>query len=134
MLIRESFYEETDVFGRPNTVHTEAAAGTGAILKSISGFIVFGFLIYSLYFTGCYELTIFKGILAFFVLAMFIGFTSMIPFGTTFAPIIFEWWWHNSPFWDFTTAAWIVTGISMAANLLVVFGTGLSREKIKNTH
>ena len=75
MLIRDSFYEETEVFGRPNTVHTEAAAGTGAILKSISGFIVFGFLIYSLYFTGYYELTIFKGILTFVVLAMFIGFT-----------------------------------------------------------
>jgi hypothetical protein len=112
----------------------EAAAGTGAILKSRSGFIVFGFLIYSLYFTGYYELTIFKGILAFVVLAMFIGFTSMIPFGTTFAPIIFEWWWHDIPFWDFTTAAWIVTGISMAANLLVVFGAGLSQGKIKNTH
>jgi hypothetical protein len=105
----------------------EAAVGTGAILKSISGFIVFGFLIYSLYFTGHYELTIIKGILALVVLSIFIGFTSMIPFGTTFAPLLFEWWWHEISFSDFTTAAWVVTGISMAANILLVTGIGLSR-------
>lgn len=103
----------------------DAVAGTGAILKSVSGLIVFGFLIYSLYFTGYYELTIFKGILAFIVLSIFIGFTSMFLFGTTFAPILFEWWWHDIPFWDFTTAAWVVTGISMAANILFVAGIGL---------
>ena len=27
MLIRESFYEEIEVFGQPNTVHTETARG-----------------------------------------------------------------------------------------------------------
>lgn len=107
----------------------DALTGTGAILKSVSGFIVFGFLIYSLYFTGYYELTIFKGILAFVVLSMFIGFTSMIPFGTTFAPILFEWWWHDISFWDFTTAAWVVTGISIAANVLLVTGLGLSERQ-----
>lgn len=103
----------------------DAVGGTGAILKSVSGLIVFSFLIYSLYFTGYYELTMFKGILAFVVLSIFIGFTSMIPFGTTFSPILFEWWWHDISFWDFTAAAWVVTGISMAANILLVVGIGL---------
>lgn len=107
----------------------DAVAGTGAILKSVSGLIVFGFLIYSLYFTGYYELTIFKGIIAFVALSIFIGFTSMIPFGTTFAPILFEWWWHDIVFWDFTTAAWVVTSISMAANVLLVIGIGLSQRQ-----
>ncbi len=108
---------------------SDAVAGTGAILKAASGFIVFGFLIYILYFTGHYELTIFKGIIAFIVLSIFIGFTSMFPFGTTLAPILFEWWWHDIPFWDFTTAAWVVTGISMAANILLVAGIGLAERE-----
>lgn len=106
-----------------------AVEGTGALLKAVSGFIVFGFLIYSLYFTGYYELTFFRGILAFVALSIFIGFTSMIPFGTTFAPLLFEWWWHDIPFWDFTTAAWVVTGISMVANVLLVAGIGLSQKQ-----
>ena len=105
----------------------EAVVGTGVILKSVSGLIVFWFLIYSLYFTGYYELTIFKGIIAFIALSFFIGFTSMIPFGTTFSPILFEWWWHDTSFWDFTTVAWVVTGISMTANILFVAGIGLSQ-------
>ncbi len=100
----------------------EAVAITGVILKSVSGLIVSGFLIYSLYFTGYYELTIFKGILAFIAMSIFTYYTSMIPFGTTFAPILFEWWWHDIPFWDFTTAAWVVTGISMVANVLIAAG------------
>lgn len=106
---------------------SDAIAGTGTILKSVSGLIVFGFLIYSMYFTGHYELSIFKGILAFIILSIFVGFTSMIPFGTTFAPILFEWWWHDISFWDFTTPAWIVTGISMVANVLLVVSIGLSK-------
>lgn len=101
--------------------------GTGAIIKSVSGLIVFGFLIYSMYFTGYYELSVFKGILAFIALSIFVGFTSMIPFGTTFSPILFEWWWHDIPFWDFTTPAWIVTIISMVANVLILAGIGLSQ-------
>jgi hypothetical protein len=53
----------------------------------------------------------------------------MIPFGTTFAPILFEWWWHDISFWDFTTPAWVVTGISMVANVLLVAGFGLAQAK-----
>ena len=108
---------------------SEAIVGTGAMLKSVSGIVVFGFLVWSMYFTGHFELGIFRGILAFIVLSFFIGFTSMIPFGTTFAPILFEWWWHDVPFWDFSTPAWVVTGISMAANILLVIGIGLSQNK-----
>lgn len=108
---------------------SEAVTGTGALLKSVSGLIVFGFLIYSMYFTGHYELGFFKGIVAFIVLGIFVGFTSMIPFGTTFAPILFEWWWHDIAFWDFTTPAWVITGISMVANVLLVAGIGLSQAR-----
>jgi hypothetical protein len=97
-----------------------AIAGLGGVLKAISGFVVFGFLIWSMYFTGSYELTFFKGILAFVVLSIFVGFTSMIPFGTTLAPILFEWWWHDVRFWEFSAAAWVVTGVSMIANILLL--------------
>jgi len=97
-----------------------AIAGLGAALKAVSGLVVFGFLIWSMYFTGSYELTVFKGVVAFVLLSLFTGFTSMIPFGTTFAPILFEWWWHDVPFWHFSTAAWATTGISMVANVLVL--------------
>jgi len=107
----------------------QTISATGALLKSISGFAVFVFLIYSLYFTGNYELSIFRGILAFVALAFFIGFLSMIPFGTTFAPILFEWWWHQIPFWDFSTAAWIVTAVSMVANILRVIGLMVSQRQ-----
>jgi hypothetical protein len=95
-------------------------AGLGGVLKAISGFAVFGFLIWSMYFTGSYELTFFKGILAFVALSVFVGFTSMVPFGTTFSPILFEWWWHDARFWEFSTAAWVVTGVSMVANILLL--------------
>ncbi len=97
-----------------------AIAELGGALKAISGIVVFGFLIWSMYFTGNYELTFFKGLLAFVALSIFVGFTSMVPFGTTFSPILFEWWWHDVSFWNFSTAAWVVTGISMAANVLIL--------------
>lgn len=95
-------------------------AGLGGALKASSVLMVFGFLIWSMYFTGSYELTFFTGILAFVALSIFTGFTSMVPFGTTFAPILFEWWWHDVPFWGFSTAAWGITGISMVANVLLL--------------
>jgi hypothetical protein len=106
---------------------SDAVAALGMILKSVSSLIVLGFLVYSMYFTGDYDLGFFKGVLAFIALSFFVGFTSMVPFGTTFAPILFEWWWHDIPFWDFTTPAWVITGISMLANVLVVAGLGLSK-------
>jgi hypothetical protein len=102
--------------------------GAGAILKNIAGLIVFIFLVYSLYFTGSFELTIFKGILGIVLLLIFCVTSSMIPFGITFAPIIFEWWFHDIPFWEFTTGAWVVTGISMTANILLIAGI-FSREE-----
>ena len=89
-------------------------------LKSVSGIIVFGFLIYSLYFTGDYEVTIFMGIFAFIFLCIFIHITSKIPFVSTLSPILFEWFWHDIPFWKFTTAAWIVVGITVVTNILGV--------------
>lgn len=104
-------------------------SGSGAILKTLSGFIVFGFLVYSLYFNGTYHLSFLKGVLALILLFFFVSFASMIPFGTTFSPIFFEWWWHDIPFWHFTTAAWVVTAISMAANILLVAGMATSKNQ-----
>ena len=106
-------------------------ASLRSVLKAISGFSVFGFLIWSTYFTGTYELTLLKGIAAFVALSIFAGFTAMIPFGTTFAPILFEWWWHDVSFWNFSTSAWVITGISMAANALLIIAL-LLRSRLRN--
>ena len=108
---------------------SDAVFGTGAILKAVSGIIIFVFLIYSMYFTGSYELTLLKGIVAFILLSLFSSVLTMIPFGTTFAPILFEWWWHDVPFWDFSTPAWIVTGVALVANVILLAGIGLSRNQ-----
>ena len=97
-------------------------ANLGLILKSIAGIAVFGFIVWSMYFDGDYELGFFRGVVAFIVVLVFVGFVSMFPFGTTFAPILFEWWWHDILFWDFSTAAWVVTSISLIANVLIVAG------------
>lgn len=83
----------------------------GMALKLLSSNIAFFFMIYSLYFTGDYELTILKGIGCLFVLAIFCWFLSIIPFGHSLSPILFEWWWHDIPFWEFSNLAW---GISIA--------------------
>lgn len=108
-------------------------ASIGIVFKVISGIAVFSFLIWSMYFTGSYEPSFFKGVLAFIVLFIFTGFTSMVPFGTTFAPLLFEWWWHDVPFWNFSNAAWVITGISFAANLLILAAIPLeSRANSRN--
>ena len=106
---------------------SDAVAGIGVLVKSASGIIVFAFLIQSMYFTGDYDLGLLNGTLAFFGLCLFIGLTAIIPLGSTLAPLLFEWGWHDIPLWEFTTAAWIVTGISMFANVLFFVGIGLSR-------
>lgn len=98
----------------------QVLAGLGMALKAISGFVVFGFLVWSMYFQGSYEIGVLRGIVAFALLLIFSGVAAMIPFGTTFAPILFEWWWHDVPFWSFSTPAWVVTGVSMLANVLVL--------------
>ncbi len=108
-----------------------AIARFGGVLKVISGFAVFGFLIWSTYFTGSYELTFLKGVLAFVALSIFAGVTSWIPFGTTLAPIWFEWWWHDIPFWEFSTAAWTITGVSIVANILLLAGGLLESSRRK---
>jgi hypothetical protein len=72
-----------------------------------------------------------EGVIAFVMLSIFAGFTSMIPFGITFSPILFEWWWHDVPFWEFSTFAWAVTGISMIANALILAALVLA-SRVKN--
>jgi len=107
----------------------KVVVSTGAKLKSVSGLLVFGFLIYSLYFTGQHELTIFTGVLAFVILSIFSGLILMIPFGAALTPILFEWWWHDISFWDFTTVAWVVTAISLVPNVLFVAGIRLAQRE-----
>ena len=108
---------------------SETISSIGMLLKSLSGLVVFGFLVYSMYFMGHYDLGVIKGVLAFIFLLLFTGFVAMIPFGTTFAPILFEWWWHDIPFWDFSTGAWAVTTVSMVANCIIAAGILLSRDE-----
>ena len=85
--------------------------------KHLCSFAIFIFICWSTYFTGDYNLGIFKGIVAFFVIMLFMGFVQVFPFGTTLMPLLFEWWWHDTELFDFSPAAWILSGISMAANI-----------------
>lgn len=91
-----------------------------AVLKLAANIAVSIFLIWSVYFATSTDLGFWRGIIAFIGLVMFVGFVGMIPFGTTFAPILFEWWWHDVPFWEFSAAAWAVTSFSMLANVVAL--------------
>lgn len=99
----------------------DVSLGAVVVLKPLTGILIFGFLIYSMFFTGHYELTFGKGIVAFILLLLFSGFVSMIPFGTTASPILFEWWWHDIAFWDFTTPAWTIALITLVVNIWLIF-------------
>ena len=101
---------------------SENTFNLGLILKSISGLAVFVFLIWTTYFSGYFELSFLRGIIIFIIIAIFLGFLSGIPFGITFAPIIFEWWIFDAPLSSISTFAWAVTGISLVANLLIAIG------------
>jgi len=94
----------------------------GIILKNISDLLVFGFLVYGAYFLANKEITLFVGIGIFILLSIFIGVVHSFPFGATFAPILFEWWWLDITFWNFSDMAWIITCISMVANTLFFVG------------
>jgi hypothetical protein len=100
----------------------QGIAAIAALLKLASNFAVFFFLVWSMYFVTNPHFGIVRGIVAFVVLGLFSGFVGMFPFGTTFAPILFEWWWHDVPFGKISTAAWTVTAFSMLANILIVIG------------
>jgi hypothetical protein len=105
-----------------NNQFASGLAGTGVAVKLAANLAVFIFLVWSMYFVGDADFGLVRGVIAFFLLSFFTGFVGMIPFGTTFAPIIFEWWWHDVPFWEFSTAAWSVTGFSMLANVIALMG------------
>jgi hypothetical protein len=93
-------------------------ANLGMILKVLCSNLAFFFMIYSLYFTGDYELSFLKGIGCFFLLAIFCYFLAIIPFGHSLSPILFEWWWHDIPFWEFSKLAW---GLSIANFVCIAF-------------
>ena len=107
---------------------SENSLNIGVILKSISGIAIYVFLIWTTYFSGYYELSFFRGIIIFIIIGTFLGFVSYIPFGITFAPVIFEWWILDVPLSSISNFAWAVTGISLVANLLIVLGFA-SREQ-----
>ena len=94
----------------------------GIILKNISALLVLGFLVYGAYFLANKEITLFFGIGIFILLSIFISVVHSFPFGATFTPILFEWWWLDITFWNFSEMAWIITGISMGANILFFVG------------
>lgn len=100
----------------------QAISAIAAVLKLAANAAVFMFLIWSVYFASATNFGLWRGMIAFIALSVFAGFVGMFPFGTTFAPILFEWWWHDVPFWQFSAAAWSVTAFSMVANVLVLIG------------
>jgi hypothetical protein len=108
---------------------SENTLNIGLIFKSISGIAVFVFLIWTTYFSGYFELSFLRGIIIFIIIAMFLGFLSGIPFGITFAPVIFEWWIFEAPLSGISTFAWVVTGISLIANLLIILGFASMEQK-----
>jgi hypothetical protein len=100
----------------------QAINAIAAALKLAANTAVFVFLIWSMYFASSTSFGLWTGVIAFIALTMFSGLVGMFPFGTTLAPILFEWWWHDVPFWKFSMAAWAVTGLSMVANVLALVG------------
>jgi hypothetical protein len=71
----------------------QAISAIAAVLKLAANTAVFIFLIWSTHFATAASFGVWRGILAFVALTMFAGLVGMFPFGTTFAPILFEWWW-----------------------------------------
>ena len=94
-----------------------ALLGISMVTKHLCSFATFIFLCWSLFFTGDYSLGFFGGLIAFILMIFFVAFVQLFPFGTTLTPLLFEWWWHDRPFLDFSAPAWILAGISMAANI-----------------
>ena len=91
-------------------------------LKLLCSNLAFFFMVYSMYFTGDYDLNVWKGIGCLFILAFFCWIVSMIPFGHSLSPILFEWWWHDIPFWEFTTPAWVISIANLVCIVIVFAG------------
>jgi hypothetical protein len=106
-----------------------ALLGFSMVTKHLSSIAIFIFLCWSLFFTGDYSLGIFGGFIAFILMIFFVGFVQMFPFGTTLTPLLFEWWWHDRPFLDFSTPAWVLSGISMAANIGFLISMSAGKKK-----
>ena len=51
-----------------------------SIINNLVSVAVFIFLIWSMYFTGDYQLGVLRGILAFVLILLFVGIASRIPF------------------------------------------------------
>lgn len=99
------------------------------LLRVLTLNLAFFFMVYSLYFTGDYELTILKGIGCFICLAAFCFIVGLIPFGHSFSPMLFEWWWHDIPFWEFTTPAWAISIANLVAILAIFAGAYFDSKK-----
>jgi hypothetical protein len=112
-----------------------AIGAIAASLKLAANTAVFVFLIWSTFFATTTNFGLWRGILAFVALTMFLGLVGMVPFGTTFAPLLFEWWWHDVPLWKFSAGAWSVTAFSIVANILVlitIFGSQSENAALKS--
>ena len=101
----------------------------GMILRNLTLTLAFFFMVYSLYFTGDYELSILKGIGSLICLAIFCYILGLVPFGHSLSPILFEWWWHDIPFWEFTTPAWAISIANLVAIVVIFAGVYLDSKK-----
>jgi|TARA_B110000211_G_C13893794_1_gene470785 hypothetical protein len=103
----------------------ENIAITGAKLNNIAEYLVLAFLIYSAYFTGYKDFTIFQGIIMLVTIGAIYLYIGVIPFGLILTPVLFEWLWLDIPFWNFSSLAWAVTGIVVTANIVLWIGSFL---------
>jgi len=102
----------------------------GIGLKIFCANLAFFFMVYSLYFTSDYELSAWKGIGCFFLLALFCGILSIITFGNSLSPILFEWWWHDIPFWEFTTPALVISIANLVCLVIIFAGAYFEKDSI----
>ncbi len=107
-------------------MHRESAlALVGGIIKMLTSLAIGVFVIWSLYWGGNTDLGLFSGLFAFVFVVLGMGLLSQVPFGTTLMPILFEWYWHDIPFWGFSAVAWILVCASMLGNILIFLGVYL---------
>jgi uncharacterized membrane protein YbaN (DUF454 family) len=103
--------------------------GLGGVGSVLSTFVTSIFMIYSAFFFGDSPDGFLNVIITLAGLLFFTWIVYTIPFISLASPILFEWWWHDIPFWEFTDYAMYATYISIGSVLLVLVGSILSSKE-----
>ena len=104
-------------------LYGENIAIAGGKLNNIAEWLVLAFLIYSCYFTGNKDFTIFQGIIMLVTIGVIYLYLGLIPLGSILTPLLFEWLWLDIPFWSFSSLAWTFAGIAGVANIVLWVGS-----------